>query len=254
MSKIDINKYLERIGFKKEPSVNIETLRDLHKKHLYSISFENLDIHNNRNIILDIKLIGNKILNNKRGGFCYELNGLFYELLKKIGYNVKIVSARVTQGDNTFGPEFDHLVIIVDLGKLWLVDVGYGDNFIEPLEIKAGIEQDDLAGTFKIEQYEGEYFKLMRSQDQEPFRDEYIFTLEERNFSDFESMCKYHQTSPKSNFTKDKLCSIANPSGRITLSGTELIITKDGERIERHLKDELEFREELNKYFGITLK
>lgn len=248
---LNTNKYLSRIKYTGETKADLNTLNKLHKNHLYNIPFENLDIHNNQKIILDTELLQSKILDNNRGGYCYELNGLFYLLLKEIGYKVKMISARVNNGKGGWGAEFDHLAIIVELDNEWLVDVGFGDNFIEPLKFELDIVQENLNGFYKIVKYDEEYYKLMRSPDGKEFSDEYIFTLKERDWKEFERMNEYHQTSAESHFTRGKICSIAKESGRITLSGNKLILTEKGIKQEFGIKDDLEFNERLFEHFSI---
>ena len=127
--------YLRRIGIEEnEIEPTLENLRFLQKQHLLNVPFENLDIHWKRPILLDNKKFYKKIIGEKRGGFCYELNGLFSELLKAIGYQNKIISARVFGGKD-FGAEYDHLAILTEIdGEEFLVDAGFGDFTAEPLK------------------------------------------------------------------------------------------------------------------------
>ena len=95
--------YLARINFTGIPRPTLEIFTDVHRLHLYNIPFENLDIHRNTEIVLNRDILSNKILSMGRGGYCYELNGLFYFLLKEIGFNVVMLSARVRSGKNKWG-------------------------------------------------------------------------------------------------------------------------------------------------------
>jgi len=104
-------------------------LSGLHKKHLLSIPFENLDIHLGRPIILSEDAFYEKIITHKRGGFCYELNGSFEALLTGLGFNVRILSARVAGKSGGFTPEFDHMTLLVTMKGRWLADVGFGDHY-----------------------------------------------------------------------------------------------------------------------------
>lgn len=244
---------MSRINFRDKFVPDIDNLKKIHKLHLYNIPFENLDIHYGKKIILDKNHLSGKILHSGRGGYCYELNGLFYFLLKELGYNVKMHSARVNDGKGGWGKEFDHLVLSVELDGLWLADVGFGDNFIEPIRVFERSIQRDRNGSYLINEYDDNYLKLSRSSDKESFTDEYIFTLTERNWKDFENMNVYHQTSPESHFTRNKVCSIAGDSGRITLTDNKLIFTKEGKKEISDVRDEDEFKVNLKKYFGITL-
>lgn len=173
--------YLNRIGYSEKPVADFETLKNLHKGHLYSIPFENLDIHRGKRIFLDINYIENKVINQKRGGFCYELNGLFYELLKQIGYDVKMVSASVFDDEEKPGAEFDHMVLIVKIdGEEYLVDVGFGDNFIEPLHFNIDYVHEDEAGYYQIVRENEKIYKLMYSEDGMYFLPKYLFSPDSR--------------------------------------------------------------------------
>lgn len=134
---LNAENYFKRISFQEEIQTNQSSLAALHRNHILNIPFENLDIHRGRKIHLDLSKIEHKVISNRRGGFCYELNGLFGALLRQLGFEVKIISARVF-GKEKIGREFDHLILGVSLGKEWLVDVGFGENFLEPIQIAVG--------------------------------------------------------------------------------------------------------------------
>jgi N-hydroxyarylamine O-acetyltransferase len=246
--------YFRRIGYSGEPSVNFDTLRELHRKHLYSIPFENIDIHTGKNITLDINYIEEKVINSGRGGFCYELNGLFYELLREIGFDVKMVSANVFDEDEKPGAEFDHMALIVNIeGEEFIADVGFGDNFINPFAINPDMVNEDEAGFFQVVKEDEKYYKLLRSEDGVMFTSKYLFSHAPRRLSDYAEMCVYHQTNPKSHFVKNKLCSLANRGGRVTLVNDKLIITKEGKKEVSAIHGEEEFNENLYKYFKIKV-
>ena len=174
---INVDEYLNRIQFTGSIKIDIETLKALHRQQLYHIPFENFDIVNKQKVILDLEHLENKIVNNRRGGFCYELNGLFFELLKQIGFDAKMISARVYNSEGELGAEFDHMAIVVQMEKSYLVDVGFGASFHEPLLLKTGIKQKDTAGFFKIEKYDDDYLCLFHSDYGEHYVKKYLFTL-----------------------------------------------------------------------------
>ncbi len=154
---MDFKAYLHRINFQEELVPSLKTLASLQKQHLINIPFENLDIHYDKPIVLEKEKIYNKVVSEGRGGFCYELNGLFYELLLWIGFKCDRVSARVFDG-NEFGEEFDHLAIVVKLNGLnYLADVGFGDFTVYPLLLHSKGIQHDENGDFRIKQYGREY-------------------------------------------------------------------------------------------------
>src|SRR5712691_1444436 len=147
---MNVAAYLGRIGYKGKVSPTIETLRGLHRAHLFSVPFENLDISLGRQILCDENAFVRKIVERRRGGFCYEMNGAFAALLRSIGFKVTLLSARVPQPDGSDGPEFDHLTLRVDFEEPWLADVGFGDSFMEPLRLQTGIEQEQEGRRFHI--------------------------------------------------------------------------------------------------------
>lgn len=254
LPKIDLAGYLNRIGVAKLPQPDLLYLRMLHKAHLLAVPFENLDIHWGRKIVLDPALFYKKIVaENGRGGFCYELNGLFYHLLFQLNYNCKLISARVYGKDGSLGPEFDHMAIVVSLGKEdWLVDVGFGDGFIMPKKIKQGEVQMDQNKFYKFTQNANGTLELCESANGISFIKKYQFALEGVEFIQFLDMCDYHQQSADSPFTKQKLITRPTGRGRVTLTDTKLVIHELGEKIEVPILNEDEFYSKLEEHFGIS--
>lgn len=244
---VNVPAYLDRIGYTGPTAPTAETLREIHRHHMQTVPFENLDIFRARPIVIDADAFVDKIVNRRRGGFCYELNGAFAELLAALGFQVTLLSGHFQRPDGSRGPEFDHLALRVDLDEPWLADVGFGDSFVEPLLLKTGIEQGQNGELFRIVEA-GDSFQVERQQ-----KAEYLFTLVPRQLSDFAAMCQYHQTSPDSHFTQKRMCSRATSTGRITLSDLRLIITENGIRQERILDSEQDWHATLQQYFGIVL-
>jgi len=247
---MDITAYLQRIDYQGSPAPTAETLRALHRAHLLAVPFENLDIHLGRPIILDEKRLFHKIVERRRGGFCYELNGLFAALLRELGFDVTLLSARVYDNGD-FGPEFDHLVLLVQLEERWLADVGFGDSFREPLRLDEPGDQIQDGCVYRIAHDGTDWTMLERGE--EGICDGYKFTLQPRRLADFADMCHYQQTSPDSHFTQRRICSRATPEGRITLSDMKLIVSARGERRERLLDSQEEYAAMLREHFGIDL-
>lgn len=252
--KFTREKYLDRIKFSGELQPNFSVLKKLQKNHLLNIPFENLDIHYKTPIELNIDRIYEKIVQNKRGGFCYELNGLFYELLISLGFNAKRVSARVYEKDNEYSPEFDHIAIVVKIENIeYLTDVGFGEFIFEPLELHLGKTHTDSRGSYVIDKYEGEYVRVNKIEDGKS-TPEFIFKNIERELGEYAEMCKYHQTNPNSHFMKKRLISMPTENGRITISGNTLKIKENNTVTEKVLKNETDFEKELLEIFKISLK
>jgi N-hydroxyarylamine O-acetyltransferase len=251
---MEIDKYLKRISHNLPIEISLGGFTSLHLQHLYSIPFENLDIHIGRKIVLDFENIYNKIVMNNRGGFCYEMNGLFYSVLTSLGFIVKMVSARVYDGTEP-GPEFDHMALIVDLGGTeYLADVGFGDSFREPLKFETGISQNQGSKYYRIESIGENSYILKQSDNGIDFSNMYRFSTTTRELRDFIQMCNYHQTSPLSHFTQKRIITIAKPNGRITISGRKLIETLEGNRTESEIESEEDFNKLLTEHFGVVLE
>ena len=249
---MDAKKYLDRINFSDTPSADLQSLKKLQLLHLLNVPFENLSIHYNEPIILQLELLFNKIVNRKRGGFCYELNGLFAALLRQLGFNVSMLSAGVANSNGVFGPDFDHMALMALLDERYLVDVGFGDSFLQPLLLDERGIQIQGERSYQIEE-KGSYFILKERKPGSDWKPQYRFGLQPYRINDFDKMCRYHQTSPESHFTQKRICSIAKPGGRISLSDMRLIETTGVEKKERILKDEDEYKSVLQKEFGVIL-
>ena len=249
---MDIAAYLERIDYSGSTTPTAETLRALQEAHLLAVPFENLSIHNGQRIILEEEALFDKVVCRRRGGFCYELNGLFAGLLRTLGFDVDMLSARVANAAGELGPDFDHMTLMVRLDQRWLADVGFGDSFREPLLLDKREEQVQQGRTYKV-LHENDRLILWQREDGDEWKAQYSFSLKPFTFPDYAEMCHYHQTSPQSHFTQKRVCTRATPQGRITLSELRLINTESGERIEQRLQDEQEYTKVLRQHFGIEM-
>jgi len=217
---------------------------------MFAVPFENLDIGLGRQIICDESRVLHKIVTERRGGFCYEMNGAFAALLRALGFKVTLLSARVSGGDGSDGPEFDHLALRVDFKEPWLADVGFGDSFVEPLLLEPGVEQEQFGRRYRLTSA-GSGLCLEANADG-AWKKQYVFTLQARQLPEFAAMCHYHQTSPDSPFTRKRVCSLATPDGRITVTGDKLIETKNRVRKEIALTED-ERIVILRERFGVNL-
>ena len=249
----NVELYLARIGYAGPRETTLETLRNLHRAHMLSVPFENLDISLGRKIVCQEEAFLRKIVERRRGGFCYELNGAFAALLRELGFKVTLLSARVRRENGSSSPDFDHLALQIDLEESWLADVGFGDLFNEPLQPHTGGEQEQDGRKFRMVEQHGR-LHLDRTESGGGWKPQYSFTLVPRRLDEFAPMCHYHQTSPESPFTRKKVCSRATPEGRITISDRRLIITSKGEKQERQLNSEDEWKVALQEYFGVILQ
>ena len=231
----------------------MQTLNALQKAHLLTVPFENLDIHLNRKIDLDISKIFSKIVDDRRGGFCYELNGIFFELLIALGFNAIRVNASVYQEDKGYGKPFEHLATIVEIEQeKYLSDVGFGEFAMQPLKLKLKETQVDQRGQFIITKYNADYHCVSKFTKEKGIP-QYIFETKSYDFSAFEEMCDFQQTSPISHFTQKRLISMVTETGRITISNQTVKI-RNGEQVnEYELKDEADFNQKIWSYFKVKL-
>jgi N-hydroxyarylamine O-acetyltransferase len=252
---MDVQAYLRRILYQGSLTPDIDLLRSLHRAHLFTVPFENLDIHLGREIVCEESRILHKIVNEKRGGFCYELNGAFAALLRALGFRVTLLSCRVARQDGSYGPEFDHLTLRVDLEEPWLADVGFGDCFLEPLRLRTGMEQPQNRRIYRLTSrltpIDGVFGLEVMAEG--GWKKEYAFTLQPHELSDFAGRCHYHQTSPESHFTRQRICSLPTPEGRLTLSDNKLIETRGASRQETPLSGGHEWQAKLRELFGVVL-
>src|SRR5687768_5627244 len=207
---MDVDAYLQRINYRGPRTPTAETLRQLQVAHLFAVPFENLSIHSSQPIVLEDGALFEKIVRQRRGGFCYELNGLFAALLRSLGFSVDMLSAGVANKEGTFGPDFDHMVLLVRLEERWLADVGFGDSFLEPLLLDSRDEQIQGDRAYQIVD-QGDHLIMRQREAGGQWENQYRFTLQPHNYADYAEMCHYHQTSPQSHFTQGRLCSRAAP-------------------------------------------
>ena len=241
--------YLARIGATRPHRADAAALRELQLRHLLTVPFENLSIHLGEPIVLDPQALVDKLVQRRRGGFCYELNGAFATLLAALGFRVTLLAARVFD-TQALGPPFDHLALRVDLDRSgsWLVDVGFGRHSHYPLRLDIRTDQADPGGTFRLaDTADGDLDVIRDGQLQ------YRVEGHPRTLADFEPTCWWHQTSPRSHFTHGPVCSRLTQTGRVTLSDRILVQTTGDQRQERTLTDDAEILAAYRTWFGIVL-
>ncbi|HET6849122.1 MAG TPA: arylamine N-acetyltransferase [Gaiellales bacterium] len=228
---MDADRYLERIGYEGGRDPSPRTLAALQRAHMLAVPFENLDIQLGRRLVLDPEANYRKIVERSRGGWCFELNGLFAGLLETLGFEVTLLGSRV-HGTDWVSQDLAHLLLLVHLDEPWVADVGFG----------AGQEFEPV--------------RLAELPDRViPHADglSVHFSTEPRAIDDFQQVCDELQTSPDSGFVRTRVAHRAVPGGRISLR--ELTLTEQvGERSsERELSGEEEWRVVLRERFDLIL-
>ncbi len=250
----DRHTYLARIGYEGPVGPSIETLRALHRAHVLTVPFENLDIHLGRSISLEPSDLFRKIIVNRRGGYCFELNGLFALLLEELGFTVTRLAARVLYGVEGIRPR-SHQLLVVRLGTgPWIVDVGFGGHgLLEPFLLAVGHEQQQGADRFRLITDERRDY-VLQCDLAGAWADLYSFMLEPCLPVDYIFANYYHSHSPDSMFTQRRICTMPTLNGRKTFTDGLLKIRESGVTKELHVKDEAECKQLLHEHFGLTIK
>ncbi|GAA3395184.1 arylamine N-acetyltransferase family protein [Cryptosporangium minutisporangium] len=237
---IDVDAYLTRIGAHRGDS-----LAELHAAHVLSVPFEDYDIHLGIPIDLDLDAIAAKVVGRRRGGFCYELNGLFAALLSALGHRVTLVSAFSLDPDRTPGPDFEHARLLVD--DAWIADVGNGAGWLHPVPLALGVSAQS-GGEVEICR-DGD---LWWSNERRPGRDAetgWAWRPTPRRLAEFLPRCRYQESDPASPFVARRLAVLSVPGGRISLVNGVFSETGQPDRT----VDEAEERRLLAERFGIEL-
>ncbi|HWD02332.1 MAG TPA: arylamine N-acetyltransferase [Amycolatopsis sp.] len=246
---MDVDAYLARLGLGLPAAADLSALRRLQERHLERIPFENLSIHLGEPIELTEDALFDKIVTHRRGGFCYELNGLFCGLLRELGFTAELRGAYVFDCEGVPGPPLDHAAIVVYLGdEQWLVDVGFGRFARRPLRMAAVEAQTDPGGEFLF--FDAPHGDLDVVMNGKPA---YRLERRARRLAEFGPMAWWQSTSPESSFTGRLTCTRPTSQGRVTLSGHRLIETVDGVRHEVEMPTDEAVRSAYRVYFGITL-
>ena len=253
--KLNLDEYFERINYSGGTDPTEETLNDLHICHTLNVPFENLDVFYKKPPLLDEVSLYNKVVKNRRGGYCFEMNGIFSMVLKKLGFRVTNLLARVTRDGVNYTSK-THQAILVETGdKKWIADVGFGnDGIIAPLLLVENTDQKQFAHVYRIvkePQFDG---YLLQNRAGDRYNSMYAFTLDECYPEDFIMSNYYTATFPASFFLMMRMCTMPTKEGRITLTDTHFKVIKNGDTTETGIKDDEEFKSYLKKYFRLDLE
>ncbi|MEE1930075.1 arylamine N-acetyltransferase [Streptomyces sp. TRM 70351] len=251
MDAASVDAYLERIAAGRPAAPDAAALRDLQRRHLIAVPFENLSIHLGQDVVLAEEALLGKIVHDRRGGFCYELNGAFAALLTALGYRVGLLAARVFTEEGHPGVPYDHLALHVrDAdGGAWLADAGFGRHSTYPLSLDDAGDQHDPGGTFRVTPTAEGDLDVLRDG-----RPQYRVEQRPRALADFETGAWWHRTSPRSHFTRSLVCSrLTEDGGRLTLSGRTLVTTGPDGRREEHALTADEVLDAYRAHFALDL-
>jgi N-hydroxyarylamine O-acetyltransferase len=249
----NLDSYLERIKYSGGTDISEKTLRELHIAHTLNIPFENLDVYYGKPVLLDKASLFNKIVTNRRGGYCFEMNGLFSLVLQKLGFNVTNLLARGTMDGINFTTKTHQVILVENNGKRWLADVGFGnDGIIAPLLLKENLDQKQFAHTYRLIK-NPKFGYVLQKKILNKYMSLYAFTLMECYPEDFIMSNHFTSTFPESFFVKMRMCTMPTKEGRITLTDTQFKTMTNGDITEKAIENDDEFSTFLKKYFSLDL-
>lgn len=251
---LDMDAYLERIGYDGSLDPTVETLRALHRAHATTIPFENLDIILGHGISLDLDDLQDKLIRRQRGGYCFEHNLLFAAALERVGFTVRRHLGRVLSTDPSQIQPRTHMTLNVDAeGTTWHADVGFGTALTEPIPLVDGVEVDQ--GGWRhglIRRDDGAW--ALRSLGPEGWSDRYVYPLDRLHLVYYVAASHFTATHPSSHFTRSPFAVRITSKARHRIHGLELsTATPDGADVRRVVSPD-EVAPILRDIFGIQLE
>jgi len=249
VTESQIKAYFQRIGYKDSPDLSYRTLSDLHLLHTHTIPFENLDVYLKRAISLHPDDLFDKIVVRKRGGYCFEMNGLFSDILLSMGFNVKRLIARVAFGGG-FGAHTHEVMTVKIDNHEYLCDVGFGNDGIPaPLPLRCDIPIQQLMNVYMFK-YDERFGYILHRQAGGDFVPMYAFTTAECLPEDYILSNHYTSTYPGSYFRAMRMITMPTAYGRITLTDHHIKLNVDGTIRQKDITED-EFQALLADQFGL---
>ena len=249
MAEVDVDRYLERIGYGGWVRSDLATLAALQRAHLTNVPFENLDVYYGAGVEVGADWALDKVVRRRRGGWCFELNTAFAELLRAIGFDVGLRGAEVMWGrPQPDSP--DHMTLEVKLdGRSWLVDVGFGDAFCRPLALDDPDPQDGESRPYRVRDVDG--YVVLDSETDGEWTSDYRFRPIDVDLSVFEPASQRLQHTAGLHWTETRFATRLFPGGRVALLHDRLKLTR-GSEITEDPVDEARWHAELETWFGIS--
>lgn len=247
-----LDAYLARLNYSGSVQPTEAGLEVLHRAHAYAIPFENFDILLGRGITLEPRALCHKLIHQARGGYCFELNGVFLMALQAIGFEARALLARVHLVDPPTGRSHQLLLVTMQ-GKQWIADVGFGGPGLRapiPFELNRIATQDGQS--FRVVEA-GPYGVMLQTLANGEWQNLYSFDLGHVFPNDILYGNYFTSTHPNSFFTFARVAALPTPNGRVSLFNQTLrILSSDGEQV-RELGEGQVYLDALKTYFGIEL-
>lgn len=254
---VNLENYFARIGYTGPRAATLEVLQELHKLHPRAIPFENLNPLTRRAVKLDIESVEYKLITQHRGGYCFEQNALFANVLTQLGFKVTPLLGRVLWGrESDAVPPRTHMILRVDMASgAWIADVGFGSvTLTAPLRLIAGNAQPSELGTFRLADASHDALCLEVQSHDESWARVYRFDLHPVEWIDYETSNWYTSTAPDSIFLSNLIVCRVLAESRLTLLNDQLNErAADGRLIrERQLESADELASCLRDQFGLN--
>jgi N-hydroxyarylamine O-acetyltransferase len=253
--KFDLHEYFRRIGYSGSLEPTLETLKGIHLGHAQSIPFENLNPFLRIPVVLDINSLHQKLVVNRRGGYCFEHNLLLWEVLKTLGFTVKGLAARVLWNiPEGIVTARGHMLLLVEIDRQrFITDVGFGGlTLTAPLLLKPDIEQQTPHENFKLTQAGENY--ILHANVQGFWKRIYSFGLQENYLQDYEVTSWYLSNHPTSHFVTGLIAALPFEKGRHTLRNNDFATHYlDGSHDRKRFDNVNDLRSTLEKIFHIVL-
>ncbi|MTH46014.1 N-hydroxyarylamine O-acetyltransferase [Intestinirhabdus alba] len=229
-----VNAWFSRLNWSGTPKVNLDTLQTLHLRHNCTIPFENLDVLLPREIQLDDGALEEKLLTARRGGYCFEQNGLFERGLRELGFNVRSLLGRVVLTNPSALPPRTHRLLLVELEEeRWIADVGFGGQTLTaPIRLCAGLSQKTPHGEYRLLQERADWVLQFLHHDR--WQPMYRFDLAVQQQSDYVMGNFWSAHWPQSHFRHHLLmCRHQPDGGKLTLTNFHFTRYQDGHIVEQ---------------------
>ncbi len=243
--------YLNRIMYLGSREPTLKVLNALQEAHLNAVSYENLDIHLGRIVPLGLAWAYQKIVLEKRGGWCFEMNTLFAWALQEMGFEVQFLSSGVLR-PNGITPDGDHMILLVQLESgAYLADVGFGDGAVSVLPLQAGTYQSGFL-EYRMSYDHNGYWTMHNPKQSNTAG--FSFNLEPKELSFFQGRCTDLQTNPESGFVRTTVCQRATREALFTLRGAVLTTLTAKGKTERHLEHLGDYQNVLLEHFKLEVQ
>ncbi len=250
----DLDAYCSRINYTGSREVSVPTLKALHFAHVHNVPFENLDIHFGKPLSLQPTDLFAKIVTNKRGGYCYEVNSFFTMVLQAFGFQVQCLLGRVLYGFSDLRPRSHQLLLVTLDNEPWIADVGFGSCCLrEPLRLTPGVVNEQGPDSFRLRSETGSTY-VLEALLAGRWQDLYSFTLEPFELVDYEPYNFWNSTSPNVRWTQQKICTIPTKDGRVVAVDGEFKIHTRENTQTIHAKTHDEYLRLIHEYFGLEIE